>query len=282
MLKDKVIAITGGARGIGLSIALHLKALGAHIALFSRSAEDLKLAQVKLDEINSLPSLCLACDVTQQNQVQNFFNQASSRFGHLNGLICAAGVYGSIGNFIKMPFNEWGNAIDINLKGTALAIHSAYPFFDKSKAGKIILFSGGGQGPLANFSAYAASKGAIWRMTETLGEELASERIYVNAIAPGAVNTKFLDELLAAGKEQVGEELYKKSTDQKKQGGISPLKAAELAAWLLSSQSDGLYGKTLSAVWDPYKDFNNLEEMSKSAIYQVRRVVDFDGNTSLK
>lgn len=197
-------------------------------------------------------------------------------------MICAAGVYGHIGSFLDSDFKEWEKALDINLKGTALSIHAAAPYFDTKNSARVILFSGGGQGPLPNFSAYAISKGGVWRMTETLGAELAKRNIFLNSIAPGAVNTKLLDELLEAGPERVGKEFYEKSLAQREQGGTSPLKSAELALYLLSEKSTGLYGKTLSAVWDPYKDFKNLEKMSQSDIYQVRRVVDDQGNTRAK
>ncbi len=282
MLKGKVIAITGGARGIGRSTAEFLKSKEALVAICARSEADLQDTRKSLESINQQPSLALKCDVTDPLQVSDFFQAVTKQWGPLNGLVCAAGVYGSIGSFVDTPFAEWEKAIDINLKGTALTVHSAYPFFDRQKCGKIVLYSGGGQGPLPNFSAYATSKGAIWRFTETIGAELAEKKIFVNAIAPGAVNTILLDELLAAGPEKVGQAFYDRSLAHKKQGGTSPLKAAELSAWLLSSTSDGLYGKTLSAVWDPYLDFKQLDEMSKHDIYQVRRVVDNLGNTRAK
>ena len=115
-----------------------------------------------------------------------------------------------------------------------------------------------------------------------MGAELATKKIFVNAIAPGAVNTKLLDDLLTAGPEKVGKEFFEKSLAQKEQGGTSPEKAAELALYLLSEKSKGLYGKTLSAVWDPYQDFKDLEKMSTTDIYQVRRVVEADGSTRPK
>lgn len=281
-LEGKVIAITGGGRGIGRSTAEYLKSRGALVAVCARSTSDLKELAIALEKINDLPFITQTCDVTNRKQTHEFFRSIGSKWKKIDGLICAAGVYGAIGSFVKTPFEEWEKAININLKGTALTVHEAYSFFDKAKGGKIILYSGGGQGPLPNFSAYAASKGAISRLTETLGAELADERIYLNAIAPGAVNTQLLDELLKAGPETVGKAFYEKSIAQKEQGGTSPLRAAELTAWLLSEKSDGLYGKTLSAVWDPYQEFTRLADLSKSDIYQVRRVVDNFGNTRSK
>jgi NAD(P)-dependent dehydrogenase (short-subunit alcohol dehydrogenase family) len=127
---------------------------------------------------------------------------------------------------------------------------------------------------MANFSSYVTSKGGIWRLTETLGHELAPENIFINALAPGAVNTKLLDELLAAGPEKVGKGVFEKSVQQKENGGESPEKAAKLVHYLMSEKSKGLYGKILSAVWDDFENFTDLEKLSKSDIYCVRRVVE--------
>lgn len=281
-LDNQVIAITGAGRGIGKTIAEVCKQNGAKVAICARSQKELDETLSELQKINSIPSLAVVCDVMDLAQTRNFFEQIKAKLGTLTGLICAAGVYGSIGPFVQTPFADWEKAIDINLKGTALSIHTAFPYFDPQKGGRIILFSGGGQGPLANFSAYATSKGGIWRLTETLGAELASHKIFVNAIAPGAVNTKLLDDLLTAGPDKVGQDFYQKSLAQKEQGGTSPMKSAELVLYLLSEKSHGLYGKTLSAVWDPYQEFRDLEKMSQSDIYQVRRVVEPDGGTRPK
>jgi NAD(P)-dependent dehydrogenase (short-subunit alcohol dehydrogenase family) len=282
VLNNQVIAITGAGRGIGKTLAEECKRNGAKVAICARSEKDLEIALKDLKKINDIPCYAAVCDVTKKTDTQKFFENTTRTLGSLNGLICSAGVYGAIGSFLDTEFSEWQAAIDINLTGTALSIHTAYNYFDHSKPGKIILFSGGGQGPLPNFSGYATSKGGVWRLTETLGAELASKNIFMNAIAPGAVNTKLLDDLLQAGPEKVGQEFYQKSLAQKEQGGTSPQKSAELVLYLLSEKSNGLYGKTLSALWDPYKDFKDLEKMSQSDIYQVRRVVESDGGTRPK
>ena len=103
---------------------------------------------------------------------------------------------------------------------------------------------------------------------------ISSENIFLNALAPGAVNTKLLDELLAAGPDKVGKAFFEKSVQQKENGGESPEKAAKLVMYLMSERSRGLYGKTLSAIWDDFENFENLEALSKSDIYCVRRVVE--------
>lgn len=282
MLNNKVIVITGAGRGIGKTIAEVCKKNNAKVAICARSEKELQQTLSELKAINNTPCLATTCDVTSPSDTAKFFEKVKTELGPIYGLICAAGIYGEIGSFIDTDFSKWEKALDINLKGTALSIHTGVKFFDKNASGRIIVFSGGGQGPLPNFSGYAISKGGVWRLTETLGAELSKRNIFLNSIAPGAVNTKLLDELLEAGPDKVGKEFYEKSLAQREQGGTSPLKSAELVLYLLSERSHGLYGKTLSAVWDPYKDFKDLEKMSQSDIYQVRRVVDNLGNTRAK
>ncbi len=277
-LKNKSVIITGGGRGIGRALALACKKAGAFVTVAARSKTDLDETSAELKAINNdLPHLAIRCDVTSSTELVHLFNSAQEKFGPLHGLICAAGVYGAIGPFADSPFEEWAAAVDINLTGTARSIHAAIPHM--ARGARIILFSGGGQAAMPNFSSYVTSKGGIWRLTETLGAELAAREIYVNAIAPGAVNTKLLDDLLTAGPDKVGADVYQKSLEQKKAGGQGSEKAADLTLYLLSEKSAGLYGKTLSAVWDPYKDFQDLPKMSKSDIFTAKRVVDYDGNT---
>lgn len=281
-LKNKSVIITGGGRGIGRSIAIACKKAGAFVTVAARSKKDLDETQLELNHINDLPSLSIICDVNNPEHLTHLFEKTTAEFGPLYGLICAAGVYGSIGPFVESSFSEWEKAIDINLKGSARTVHAAYPYMRHEEGGRVILFSGGGQAAMPNFSSYVTSKGGIWRFTETLGYELADKNIFVNAIAPGAVNTHILDDLLAAGPEKVGKEFYEKSLLQKKSGGESPEKAANLCLYLLSDKSKGLYGKIISAVWDPYKEFTDLKNLSSSDIFTVRRIIDANGNTRAK
>lgn len=271
-LKNQVVFITGGGRGIGKSIAFKLAQAGARVAISARSPDELKATQKMIVNETGQECLALPCDVMNYKQLEQTVNQVAEKMGAITGLVCAAGIYGSIGPFIKTDFKEWEKGLDINLKGTAMTVHLVAPKMVEKKSGRIILFSGGGQGALANFSSYVTSKGAIWRFTETVGAELASHSVFMNAIAPGAVNTQFLDDLLKAGPDKVGTEFYNKALEQQKSGGQSPDKAAQLCVYLMSEYSKGLYGKTLSAVWDKYEEWEDLNALSKSEIYTMRRL----------
>ena len=91
-----------------------------------------------------------------------------------------------------------------------------------------------------------------------------------------------LDSLLELGPEKVGERVYHESLRQKTSGGHPSEKTCNLCLWLLSDSAKGLTGKILSAVWDPYQKLKDLEQISASDLFNVRRVVDDLGNTRPK
>ncbi len=152
------------------------------------------------------------------------------------------------------------------------------PGFRRRGWGKIVNLSGGGAtAPLPRLSAYAASKAAVVRFTETLSEELRGTHIDVNTVAPGALNTRLLDEVIAAGPDKVGKTFYERSLRQKADGGAPLEKGAALCAFLLSAESDGITGRLLSAVWDPWSDLpGRRAELDESDIYTLRRIVPKD------
>jgi NAD(P)-dependent dehydrogenase (short-subunit alcohol dehydrogenase family) len=139
------------------------------------------------------------------------------------------------------------------------------------------LSGGGATNPLPCISAYAASKAAIVRFAETLAEEVRDDHIDVNAIAPGALNTRLLDEVMEAGPDRVGKSFYERSVKQKSEGGAPLEKGAALAVFLASAASDGITGKLISAIWDPWEAFpEHLEDLRKTDVYTLRRIVPHD------
>ena len=189
-----------------------------------------------------------------------------------------AGVYGPMGPTESVDLAEWRRAIDINLFGVLLPCRAVIPHFKQAKRGKIVVLSGGGAtNPLPNISSYAASKAAAVRLMETFAEELKSFHVDVNAIAPGALATRLVDEVLAAGPEKVGAAFFEKNK-QWKQTGATPLHlGARLAVYLASSESDGITGRLISAQWDLWaKLHEHRDELSKSDIYCLRRIVPED------
>jgi 3-oxoacyl-[acyl-carrier protein] reductase len=274
-IKDRVAIITGGGRGIGEAVALAFAKEGANLTLVSRTYKEIENV-AKTARKFGVDALPIAGDVSEERTADEVVKKTIEKYSKLDILVNCAGIYGPIGRFDKNNWDEWKETLNINLLGTLLFIRKTIPHMIERKYGKIINMSGGGAAsPLPNFTAYAASKVAVVRLTETLAQEYKEFNIDINAIAPGAVNTRFLDQVLKAGKN-AGEEFYKKALAQKESGGTPRQLAAELAVYLASSESDGLTGKFISAPWDEWKSFKHEQNsaISKSSQYTLRRIDD--------
>lgn len=263
MLSGKKAVITGGTRGLGLEVARKFIQYGADVCICGR---DKKVGNAALDELGT--NACAATiDVTSQDLKPLEYYRPSV-------LVCCAGMYGPKGRFEELGawgWMDWVETVRINLLGVANCCNRLIPSLKRSH-GKIILISGGGATkPMPYFTAYAASKAAVVSFGASLAEELRGQ-IDVNMVAPGALNTRMLDEVLEAGPERVGEKFYQEAVKQKENGGASIERAAELVAYLASSKSDGITGKLVSAVWD---DWENMEtyrrELERTDAWTLRR-----------
>jgi 3-oxoacyl-[acyl-carrier protein] reductase len=192
-LQGRSAIITGGSQGLGKAIGAEFIREGANVylcardqALLEQTANQLRRAAIKGQKV-----LCQACDVSKESEVERLFSDATEEFGSLDILINNAGVYGPKGKSEEISFTEWARAIEINIYGMFLPSRFAVRLMKSKFYGKIVNISGGGAtAPLPRLSAYAASKAAVVRLTETLAEELREYRIDVNAVAPGALNTR--------------------------------------------------------------------------------------------
>jgi 3-oxoacyl-[acyl-carrier protein] reductase len=279
-LEGRNALITGASQGLGLAIARAFVDAGAGVLLCARDSEMLKEARRKLLPLGSPGQIIavLPADVSIPDDVERLLKTARSEFNSFQILVNNAGVYGPKGTIEGVDWPEWVRAIEINLYGSILMCRAVLPQFKAQKYGKIIQLSGGGAtNPLPCISAYAASKAAVVRFAETLAEEVRDHRIDVNSIAPGPLNTRLLDEVIEAGPEKVGISFYEKSLKQREQGGAPLDKGADLAVFLASAASDGITGKLLSAVWDPWETLpQHVEELRKSDVYTLRRIVPKD------
>jgi len=265
--------ITGAGRGLGLEIARTYLRAGARVALCARTDEGVQQARDALAGLGELHAT--TADVAEAADVEALVAFAARRLGGLDVLVNNAGVWGPKGRIEAIDWEDWTRAIQINLMGSVLAARLALPHLRRSARGKVVQLSGGGAtAPMPMLSAYAASKAAVVRFAETLAGELLADGIDVNAIAPGAMNTRMLDELLAAGPEVVGEEQHAKALRQRESGGADPQRAADLAAFLGARASDGITGRLISAVWDPWEDLDRrAAALDGTDIYTLRRIV---------
>jgi len=277
-LKNVNALITGGSQGLGKVIAEHFLREGARVVLCARSEKD--LSATRDDLAKKFPAQKVAaktCDVADEKQVNALVAFALKELGSLQALVLNAGIYGPMGPTESVSIDEWRRAMEINLYGVLLPCRALIPHFKAVKRGKIVVLSGGGAtNPLPNISAYAASKAAVVRLMETLAEELKEFHVDVNAIAPGALATRLVDEVLAAGPEKVGAAFYEKNKQWKEKGAVPPELGASLAVYLASAQSDGVTGKLISAQWDPWEKLQEFKADLNSDIYTLRRIVPKD------
>ena len=278
-LKGRNAIITGASQGLGKAIAEHFIRAGANVVLCARSKSDLASAQRELAKMAPRRKvLAHVCDVSNEAQVNDVVDFALGELGSIEVLVANAGVYGPMGPTESVDLNEWRQALDINLFGVLLPARALIPHFKKAKAGKIVVLSGGGAtNPLPNISCYAASKAAAVRLMETLAEELREFHVDVNAVAPGALKTRLVAQVLAAGPEKVGKAFFAKNKKWSEEGATPLELGAGLCVYLASKESDGITGKLFSAQWDPWRTMHeHRDELAKSDIYCLRRIVPED------
>ena len=275
-LSGQTALITGGGRGIGEAIARLFATQGAKLVLAARSGVELEDVAVFCRAAGAKCSTHVV-DVSIRDQVQHLVDST----GPVDILVNCAGVYGPIGPLVYNDMDEWEHALAINLMGTVYSCRAAIPGMVERGRGSIINLSGGGATtPLPNFSLYAVSKAAVARLTDTLAAELAGTGVRVNAIAPGAIDTRLQDDVLAAG-EKAGP-LYGRMRAMREtgSGATPPDVPARLALFLASDASATLTGKLISAPhdqWDKW-DASRIDSLNRSSWYTIRRLDPFTIN----
>jgi len=284
VLKGKVAIVTGSSQGLGLEIARRFVKEGARVALCARNHSTLEMARVSLldDGAGEDDVFAVAGDVSSPETMPQIVDSCRQRFGRIDVLVNNAGVYGPKGAIDEIDWAEWLRAIEINLMGSVLAFRAVLPVFKAQGAGAIIQLSGGGAtNPLPFISAYAASKAAIVRLVETVAQEVHEHGISINAIAPGALNTRMLNEVLDAGPEKVGAAFYAQALKQRETGGAGFSAAVDLAVFLAGQRGTGISGKLISALWDNWRDWPaRANELSHSDAYTLRRIAGRDRGMS--
>ena len=277
-LKKINALITGGSQGLGRVIAEHFLREGANVVICSRGEKELLATRDELaKKFPSQKVFAKTCDVSNEEQVNELVAFALRELGSLQALVLNAGIYGPMGATESVSLDEWRRALDINLFGVLLPSRAVIPHFKKAGRGKIVVLSGGGAtNPLPNISAYAASKAAVVRLMETLAEELKGFHVDVNAIAPGALATRLVDEVLTAGPEKVGAAFFEKNKTWKEKGAVPLELGASVAVYLASAQSNGITGKLISAQWDPWEKLHEFKGDLGGDIYTLRRIVPKD------
>jgi len=272
--------VTGGSRGFGAAIARRFARAGAHVAIAGRDGAALEQAVAAIESERGDRSQLVrsfVADLVDEPAMQSALAAFVADTGGLTVLVNNAAVQGPIGELDRVDWDQWRATIAIDLVAPINLCRLVLPGMRAQGYGKILNVSGGGAtGPRPRFSAYATAKSGLVRFTETLAAELRGTGIDVNAIAPGAMNTQMLDQVLAAGPAAAGSE-YDDARRRQKEGGSDPDRAADLAVFLAAGASDGITGRLLSAVWDPWEDLaSRRDDIARSDVYTLRRIVPKD------
>lgn len=277
----KFALITGGSRGLGAVLVRRFWLDGYNLGVVSRNEADIHHVLNDLPQRDNQTATSLACDLGSPAEVAGLIKRVKSSFPKLNVLLNNAAIQGPIGTLESNDLAEWQRAVQINLLAPVALCQGLIPALAADGGGAIINLSGGGAtGPRANFSAYATAKAGLVRFSETLAEELKPRGIRVNSIAPGAMKTAMLGEVLAKG-AAAGDRELSIANKVFEEGGASMDRVADLAIFLASDAARGITGKLISAVWDNWESWpQHLSELSTSDVYTLRRITGRDRGMS--
>jgi 3-oxoacyl-[acyl-carrier protein] reductase len=278
-LAGKSCILTGATGGLGRRLAEKFWDEGASLVISGRNGVALHtFASVLTPLLDGQRVVASECDLRQTQDLAALIDLASEEFGSVTALVNNAAVLGPIGPAWETSTQDWEETIQVNLMAPVALCRLAVPLMREAGYGKIVNLSGGGAtGPRPYFAAYAAAKTALVRFTEVLAHETCGMGIDVNCIAPGVLQTKMLDAMLAQPPEKIGDSEYVRIRQLAEDSDKSLERAVALALFLVSEESDGITGRLVSAVWDPWQNLpQRLEILKQSDIYTLRRIVPKD------
>lgn len=269
-LFGKTVLLTGASGGLGKELALHFWEQGANLFLVSRTKnrqllENLKNQPAQVGQRWSWLQQDLANEYATASIHQNFF----AVFDKIDILINNAATQQPIGTFWETDWQEWEHCLRVNLYAPLRLMRVMIPYMLKEKCGRIINLSGGGAtSSRPCFSAYAVAKTGLVRATEIIADEIGKDGgVTANCVAPGAMRTAMMDEILQCEKAPEAE---KKKAEQVKQKGNGMEKVVALIDWLISDWASAVTGRLISAQWDTWEKTFDRDYVSDD-LYKLRR-----------
>ncbi len=193
-VKDKVVIITGASRGIGRATALEFASQGAHVAVGSRSKDELDSLVSEIESAGG-SAMAVESDVARKADVDRFVNEAIKHFGTVDILVNNAGM-GIYGDVAEISEQDFDTMVDVNYKGVFLATKAVLPIMMKQKSGHIITVSSvAGKRPFPKMAVYCGTKFALDGFCKTLAKEVKPHNIRISIIYPGMVETHFRDRM---------------------------------------------------------------------------------------
>jgi len=190
--RNRCAVVTGGAAGIGLAVAKRVVASGGRVALWDRDERALAAARA----FAGADSVTRALAVADGAAVERAAREAEAALGHVDVLVCSAGITGPNATTWDYPIDAWRQVFDVNVHGLFYCNRAIVPIMRKAGYGRIVnIASVAGKEGNPNAPAYSASKAAVIGLTKSLGKELAKTDIRVNCVTPAAVKTAIFDQM---------------------------------------------------------------------------------------
>ncbi|EKS66763.1 MULTISPECIES: SDR family NAD(P)-dependent oxidoreductase [Caballeronia] len=228
-LANRVVIVTGGARGIGLAVAQRALQSGAEVSLWDVDGERLARTSAELAaKYRERKVSDAVVELTEESSVDAAVNKALAAHGKIDVLVNNAGITGGNGTTWELAPDVWRRVIDVNLIGPYLTCRAVVPHMLKSGYGRIVnIASIAGKEGNPNASHYSASKAGLIGLTKSLGKELAGKNILVNAVTPAAAKTEIFDSM---SQQHIDYMLSKIPMNR----FLMPEEAASLILWLAS------------------------------------------------
>jgi 3-oxoacyl-[acyl-carrier protein] reductase len=193
-LKNRTAIVTGAARGIGFATAEKFIACGAAVALWDIDAERLERSRAELSELGSVSAVKV--ELTDEASVEAAAQRTVDTHGAIHALVNSAGITGGNGLTWELPVEMWRRVIEVNLIGSYLTCRAVVPRMLEQGYGRIVnIASVAGKEGNPNASHYSASKAGLIGLTKSLGKELATKGVLVNAVTPAAAKTEIFDSM---------------------------------------------------------------------------------------
>ncbi|WP_042261974.1 SDR family NAD(P)-dependent oxidoreductase [Paraburkholderia heleia] len=193
-LGNRVMVVTGGARGLGYAVAQRALRSGAAVSLWDIDAERLERARAGLSDLGSVSVVTV--ELTDEASVEAAAQQTVKAHGAIHALVNSAGITGGNGLTWELPVDVWRRVIEVNLIGSYLTCRAVVPRMIEQGYGRIVnIASVAGKEGNPNASHYSASKAGLIGLTKSLGKELATKGVLVNAVTPAAARTEIFDSM---------------------------------------------------------------------------------------
>ena len=190
--EDKVVAVTGGAKGIGKGCCLRFASEGAQVAVLDVAIEDAKAVAEECERLSGCPALALRCNVADPVSVEEAVDAIVAAWGRLHIVVASAGIYTGQ-PLMDVPLTDWQRTIDIDLTGVFLTNKAAAGILMKQGCGSIINISSmAGKTSWAGSAQYSAAKSGVIGLTRSVAMELAPYHVNVNAVCPGNTMTEMV------------------------------------------------------------------------------------------